>query len=278
MLYSRRYRLKIKYLPLICLALSSLAAPAAETTIEVIPLLNRSASEIQPLLSPLLEYTDWVGADGSNLLVRATPGRLAQIRTLIDKLDTPQHNLVITVIQSNHTTADRLNAAARVQMNSPVTKRTTSSVNMNSHYYQTQDNNANESTQTIRTLEGNTAYIKTGSNYPVQNVQLYSGAYGYPGVSTGTEFIPATTGFAVTPRLAGQEVILDIAPWSDNMNARGQIETRGAQAKIKVNLGEWIELGAAGENSRADINTRPAHIWQAGENSLHILVKVDKAN
>lgn len=270
--------MKVKCLLLIVMALSSLMPVAAETTLEVIPIYNRPASEIQPLLSPLLEYTDWIGADGSNLLVRTTPERLAQIKALIDQLDIPQHNLLITVIQSNHTTADRLNAATRIQLNSPVNKPSKSGIRLDSRYYQTQDNNANESTQTIRTLEGNTAYIKTGNSYPVQNIQLYPGAYGYPGVSSRTEFIAATTGFAVTPRLAGQEVILEIAPWSDNMNARGQIETQGAQTKVKVKLGEWIELGTAGEYVQDNTSTRSAHRWQTGENSLHILVKVDKAN
>lgn len=270
--------MKIKHLLLIVMALSSLVPMAAETTLEVIPVYNRPASEIQPLLSPLLEYTDWIGADGANLLVRTTPGRLAQIKALIDQLDTPQHNLVITVIQSRHTTADRLNAAARIQLNGPVNKPSKSGIRLDSRYYQTQDNNANESTQTIRTLEGNTAYIKIGNTYPVQNVQIYSGAYGYPGVSSRTEFIAATTGFAVTPRLAGQAVILEIAPWSDNMNVRGQIETQGAQTKITVNLGEWIALGTAGEYVQENTGTRSAHRWQAGESKLHILVKVDKAD
>lgn len=266
--------MKIKISLWAFIALSSAVSAAQEATLEIIPLVNRPASEIQPLLSPLLEYTDWIGSDGSNLLLRTSPERLTQIRALINQLDAPQHNLVITVIQSSHTTADRLNATARLQVNGAIGAKT--GVKLNSRYYQTQADNAHDSTQTIRALEGNTAYIKTGRNYPVQNVQIYPGAYGYPGVSTSTEFIAATTGFAVTPRLTGQEVILDIAPWTDNMNARGQIETRGAQAKIKVNLGEWIELGATSENGQ--VNTRPAHLWQTGENNLHILVKVDKAN
>ncbi|MDP2904281.1 MAG: hypothetical protein Q8N96_14440 [Methylovulum sp.] len=267
--------MKIKHLLLMFGVLSSPVAAAAETTIEVIPVLNRAASDIQPLLSPLLEYTDWAGADGPNLVVKTTPGRLGQIKALIEQLDTPQHDLIITVIQGYHTTADRLNAATRIQLDHATNNPAKSSLNINSRYFQTQDNSANESTQTIRTLEGNTAYIKTGNTYPIQNVQINAGAYGYPRVSTNTGFIAATTGFAVTPRLAGQEVILDITPWSDNMNAKGQIETQGTQTKIKVNPGEWVELGAASEHDQS--NTRSAHTWQTGESSLHILVKVDKA-
>ncbi len=55
--------------------------------------------------------------------------------------------------------------------------------------------------------------------------------------------IEATTGFEVTPRLVGQQVELDVAPWSDRFNNQGQIETQGANTTIRVNLGEWVDLG-----------------------------------
>ena len=122
-------------------------------------------------------------------------------------------NFIITVIQSRHTTAEELNAAARVKLNIPIDDFSTSSGRITGQYDQTQNQNANESTQTIRTVEGNTAFIKAGSAYPVQNIQIYNSGYGYPAVSTSTEFIDATTGFAVTPRLAGQQAILDVSPW-----------------------------------------------------------------
>ncbi|MDO9105329.1 MAG: hypothetical protein Q7U57_10245 [Methylovulum sp.] len=270
--------MKINHAPLLLIVLSSSVVLAAQTTMEVIPLLNRSASDIQPLLSPLLEYTDWVGADGANLVVKTSPERLAQIKALIEKLDTPQHNLIITVILSKHMTADRTNAKVRRQPDNSGHKQPASGINSDSHYYQTQDSNGLESTQTIRTLEGNTAYIRTGHTYPVENLRLSTGAYGYPAISTSTSYVAASTGFAVTPRLTGSEVILDITPWSDNMNTRGQINTQGAQAKLKAKLGEWVELGASNGHSAANASSRPAHIWQTDEDSLHILVKVDKAN
>jgi len=98
--------LKRKLLLLIFIALLNNISFAAETVIEVIPLYNRPASEIQPLISPMLEDTDRVIADGSNLIVRTTPDRLNEIKKFINNLDTRPNNLTITVIQSKHTTAD----------------------------------------------------------------------------------------------------------------------------------------------------------------------------
>ena len=164
--------MKRKLLSLIFIALLNNISFAAETVIEVIPIFNRPASEILPLLSPLLEDTDRVIADGSNLLVKTRPERLGEIIMLIDKLDTPLNNLIITVIQSRHTTAEELNAAARANLKLTRNNRLKSSGRITGHYYQTDDQNANESTQTIRTLEGNTAHITTGNTYPMQNVQI----------------------------------------------------------------------------------------------------------
>lgn len=266
----------MKTLLLRCLLISLANIPvlAADSTIEVIPLEYRSASEIQTLLGPMLESTDWVNADGNRLLIRTSPERLTQIKTLVNQLDTPQRNLVITVLQSSHADAEELNAAAGAQFEITGGQRSKFRGAIAGHVYQTEGGSSDESTQTIRTLEGSTAYIKVGNNYPVTHLQLYNSGYGVPSVSTQTEFVSATTGFAVTPRLAGQQAILEITPWSENMNARGQIETQEAQATLKVNLGEWVELGGVDENSRR-INARSAHVWQTNDNSLHILIKVD---
>ncbi|MFZ2405872.1 MAG: hypothetical protein WAW41_12090, partial [Methylobacter sp.] len=87
-----------------------------------------------------------------------------------------------------------------------------------------------------------------------------------------------TTGFEVIPRLAGQQVILSVAPWSDKMNGRGQIETQNAQSTIRVNLGEWVELGGSGENSSSSSNGALVNTRQIDKSQMHILVKVDRVD
>ncbi len=284
-IFPKRFTLKRKLLSIIIITLLNNISFAAETITEVIPLFNRPASEMLPLLSPLLEGADRVIADGSNLIVKTAPERLGELIMLIDKLDTPLNNLIITVIQSRQATAEKLNAAARANLNLSRNSRLKSSARMTGHYYQTDDQSSNENTQTIRTLEGNTAHITVGKTYPIQNVQTYNFGYGFPAVSTSTEFIDTTTGFAVTPRLVEQnpslekqQVILDVSPWSEKMNTIGQIETRNAQSTIKMNLGEWVELGGSDENSHSSTNGNLATIRQTNQNKLRILVKVDKAD
>lgn len=244
----------------------------AETVIEVIPLNNRPAFEIVPLLAPLLGNTAQLVDNGSNLLVKTTPDKLDEIKAIISQLDVRQSNLLITVIQSRQTTADELNAVARAQMNVQTNNSSVSvGGRMIGHLYQTQDKGDNESTQTVRTMEGVPAQIRAGNMYPRQN---FSG-YGYP---TTTEYSEATTGFTVTPRLTGQQVILSVSPWSDRMNGLGQIQTQNAQSTIRINLGEWVELGTAGESINHNTNGALVNTRQSDKSQMHILVKVDKAD
>jgi type II secretory pathway component GspD/PulD (secretin) len=256
---------------LILIALLSHSALAADTVIEVIPLTNRPAFEIVPLLAPLLDNTAQLIDNGSNLLVKTTPDRLAEIKTLVGQLDVRLSNLIITVMQSRQTTAEQLNAAAGIQLNVSADNPPRSGGRIIGHVYQTQDKNADQNTQTVRTMEGVPAHIQAGNVYPRQNFSLY----GYP---TGTDYIEATTGFSVTPRLAGQQVTLSVAPWSDKLNGQWQIQTQHAQSTLRVNLGEWVELGGVGENSSSNANGMLVNTSQTSENQMHILIKVDRAD
>ena len=260
-----------KILTLIFITLLGNSVFAAETVIEVIPLTYRPASEILPLLAPLVGDTAQLVDNGSNLLVKTTPEQLAEIKAIVGQLDVRQNNLLVTVMQSRQTTADELNAGVRVQLNVPIDNPSKSGGRMMARVRQTQGKNADENTQTIRTLEGVAAHIKAGNMYPRQNFSVY----GYP---TTTEFTEATTGFAVTPRLVGEQVTLSVSPWSDRMNGRGQIETQDAQSTLSVKLGEWVELGGAGESSNNSANSRFVNTRQIDKSQIHILVKVDKAN
>ncbi|MGZ5044471.1 MAG: secretin N-terminal domain-containing protein [Methylobacter sp.] len=257
-----------KLLALLFISLLNSSALAEDMIIEVIPLTNRPAFEILPLLAPLLGNTAQLVDNGSNLLVKTTPDRLAEIQSIVKQLDVRQSNLVITVIQSRQTTAAELNAATGVQLNVRGDAPLRVGGRMIGHLYQTQDKNADENTQTVRTMEGVPAHIKAGHIYPRQ----FSSSYGY---ATATDAAEATTGFAVIPRLAGNQVILSVSPWSDRMNGRGQIETQNAESTIRINLGEWVELGGVGENT-SSTNSALVNTRQVGKSQMHILVKVDR--
>jgi type II secretory pathway component GspD/PulD (secretin) len=242
---------------------------------EVITVYNRPASELRPLLLPLLENTDQIVANGDSLIVKTEQERLETITNLIRKLDNPLNNLLITVIQSRDATAEQLNAGVGFDVNVPLNNPGNTSGRVEGYYNQFQGRNNNQNAQTIRTLEGVPAHIKAGNVVPITNYQVYQDGYGYPYQSRSTQLIEATTGFEVTPRLIGQQVELDVAPWSDRFNRNGQIETQSANTTIRANLGEWVDLGGIEESGQSSGNSNFNYNQQSRQNNLHILVKVD---
>lgn len=257
-----------KYLALLLIALLTDSAMAAEATIEVIPLSNRPAAEIIPLLAPLLDGNAQLVDNGSNLLVKAAPGKLAEIKAIVNQLDVRQSNLMITVMQTRQANAEEMNASAGIQVNGSQSGVDGRAIG---HFYQTQDKDADSNTQRVRTLDGVPAHIKVGGLYPQQNYSVY----GYPSETNYTE---ATTGFAVVPRLTGQQVVLSVSPWSDRINGRGHIDVQNAEATLRINLGEWVELGGIGASSTSNANGTMMNTRQTSNNQMHILLKVDRVD
>ncbi len=243
---------------------------------EIIPLYNRPASELQPLISPMLEDSEYIIDNGSNLIVKATPVRLEEIKKLIIQLDARLNNLSITVIQSRTKTARILNAEANIHASIPFTRPSRFSGRFNGHFAQTDSLNNNDSTQIVNTLEGRPAYIKTGQVHPVQHLTIHDSGYGTSRISSTTQFIEATTGFLVNPRLTGEQVTIEVTPWSDKMNNRGNIETQGANTTIRVKLGEWVEIGGISEQSQNTRNGTLSHSYSTKNKNMRILIKVDK--
>ena len=250
----------------------------AESIVEVVPVYNRPASEIQPLLMPLLENTDQIVANGDNLIVKTIPERLQAVTKLIRKLDIPLNNLQITVIQSRDVTAAQLNAGMGVSLNIPLSNPAEASGSARGYFNQSQGRNNIRYTQTIRTLEGTPAQIKVGNAVPVITYQSYGDGYGYSYGNRSTQYLEATTGFEVTPRLTGRQVTLDVSPWSDRFDAYGRIQTQAADTSIRANLGEWIEIGNIEESGQNFSNGAFSSNQQFTQNRLRILVKVDLVN
>ncbi|MDD2762106.1 MAG: hypothetical protein PHH11_17660, partial [Methylomonas sp.] len=147
------------------------SAIAGDTTMAVIDLQNRSVSEIQPLLAPLLEGEEAVGGDGYTLIIKAGPARRQELRALVQKLDGRLRNLVISVLQSSHQTAEQLNAEAAVAV-SP------NRIRMQGMAGDTRDFDSRRTAQQLRTLEGQAAHIQAGQIRPVENVTIQGYGYG----------------------------------------------------------------------------------------------------
>jgi len=247
-------------------------AMADNAVIEVITLQNRPVEEIQPLLTPLLDAGEAASGDGFNLIIKASPERLENLRNVIDRLDARLHNLIISVLQSSQQSADQLNAEAGLVV-------TPSALRMRGMSGDTRDFDSRRTSQQLRTLEGQPAHIQIGQIRPVENVTIYNMGYGYPGIAINTELQEASTGFAVIPRLqSNNEVSIDIAPWSDQFLGRNWIATQSVQTSVRTTLGKWIEIGSIGEQAQTDSRGFNGFNYSTHKNERKILIKVDLAD
>lgn len=265
----------VKWLLLITVIITGHPALAEIPVLEVIPINNRPAAELIPLLEPLLNEQGRLVADGANLIVSTTPENLPELKALIRKLDVRPVDLIITVVQSTSSTAEQLNAAIRAKISGSKPANTGLTI---SHYYQTEDQRGQDNTQTLRVLAGNPAYIRSGLLTPTTHTEVYGNAYGQPLASSGTSYQETSSGFAVTPQLSGNDgVILDVEPWSGQFNTHKQIRTQSSHTTLRAKLGEWVELGVIDENNQRAAGGNFARVLQTDAIRSHILVKVDKA-
>jgi hypothetical protein len=243
---------------------------------KVISINNRPASEIRDLLLPLMQPDERAVASGSNLILRATPERLLEIQSIIGELDLAQENLLITVVQGRDISAEQFNLAAKVQAKVNPTDIVNRSFQIDAKIRKTKSKDRKQNTQTLKTIDGQPAHIKIGSAHPVQDVYVSPSRFGNPTVTSETHFLETSTGFVVTPRLVGNnQVILDIAPWSDSFNHR-QIDTQDMHTVVRVRLGEWIEIGGNTENFHSDSSSLLAEVRTTHSQNTRVLIKVDK--
>lgn len=261
--------------------LSAFVAQAQE--MQVIELRHRLASEVIPIIEPLLEPGGVItGMDGT-LFVRTGPANLAQIREILDALDRKPRQLLVTVGQGSVTDADSssVRGAAtigggdvQVGVNRPPGADPGVSVRVDRRSQRADLTNVSS----VRALEGMETFIAIGQSVPVTATHVTRG-WGGTVTQQSTEFRSASTGFYATARLNGDAVTLEISPQQQRLrsSARGPVvETAGAATTIRGRLGEWLALGAVQQSGSS--GTGGLLVWgqQSGSSQYSAWIKVDE--
>jgi type II secretory pathway component GspD/PulD (secretin) len=247
------------------------SAALAQSTLEVIPLRHRTAEQVIPVLQPLLEPGGALSGQLNQLIVRTSPGNLAQIRAALDAIDRPQRRLTISV------RFDSVQDVARREVQGAV--RITSEGGL-SAAVRVDNASARQDElvdQRIQVLEGGRATIAAGQSRPLRVRQVIQTPSG-PVVRETTEIQGAATGFDVVPRLAGGEVILEIAPQRENFvpGRSGAIQTERIESTVRGRLGEWIELGGASSSSSRSEGAMLSSRERTATGDRRVWVKVEE--
>ena len=246
-------------------------AALAQTVVEVIPLQYRSGEQVIPVIRPLLGPDSSVSGFQNQLVIRATPAELAQVRRVLAGIDTAPRRLLITVRQDADSDRSRREAEisgsigndnARVTIPGSGSRSGGNVVlregddRLRARVVDTQRSGSSGSTQSIQVLEGRSAFIRIGESRPVRSRQVVRTIVNgqvVDRVVEGTEYRNADIGFSVLPRLQGDIVTLDIDPRNESFDdaRRGTVNVQRLTTTVSGRLGEWIDLGGI-TDSRSD--------------------------
>lgn len=236
---------------------------AAQGSLEIIPLRHRTVEQVLPTLRPLLEPGGVLTGQSNQLFVRTSPANLDEIRRALAAIDTPARRLVISVRFDQAGDASRREAQATGRISSgnvsignrPGPEGVEVRIDAaNSRFDERVD-------QRVQVLEGGHAYIAAGGSRVLRYGQVQE----------------IGTGFEVVPRLAGDRVMLEIAPQRESFGPRGTVQSQRLASTVSGRLGEWIELGGAALSESRDQRAVLAGESARSSDDRRIWVRVDEA-
>lgn len=277
---------RTRRLLLILLLLPAMAL-AGGGNLKIITLQHQFPQDILPTIQSMVGEGGSASAVQNNLLIRTTPERMSQIEQVIATLDVPQSNLRITVSHdaSLSSQTQRMGASGRignddVQIDvAPAggrvggNRKNRGGNQVQLDFDQQQRDSRQQGSEFITVLEGQPAFIRVGQSVPFTS-QWVQFTQRYRVVQSATQYRDITTGFAVRPRLIGNQVELEITPRIAQQNAAGNVDFQELATVVRVTRGQWLDLGGTmqsrDEVSRAILSQ--ANSSQSGSNSLMIRV------
>jgi len=267
------HSLSFRLTRLVLLLMVLLAGPAlAQTMVEVILLKYRQADQVIPVLQPLLGREASISNFQNQLVIRATPAELAQVKRVLAGIDTQPRRLLITVRQDADVSGSRREAEVSGSIgnnNARMTVPGSSSREggnvvlregddrLRARVVDSSQAGGERTVQTVQVLEGYSAFIRAGESQPVRNRQvlrtMVNGQWVDRVVET-TDYREATTGFNVRPHLQGEMVTLDIDPQRESFDEqrRGAVNVQRVSTTVSGRLGEWMDLGGITEERSND--------------------------
>lgn len=272
-----------------------IAAQAELLIMEVVPLKHRLADDLVPTLRELVAEGGTVTGLNNQIIIRSTPANLADLKHVLEGLDTRQQQLRITVRQnvgdSSQGAADALAAHVRAGpaevaagLGGPGDAPGAGLRYQGEHAgvsvesYRTHGQDERASSHFVMAIEGTPAYIATGVSVPLPESSAVITPYG-ANVQQSLNYRNVGSGVYVTPRLAGDDVTLEISPYNEQLAARGGgvIAERSVNTVVRGRLGEWLPLGGAStashDSSRSELTTTERHADEAYD----VWVKVEVA-
>jgi len=230
---------------LMAVLIAALPVVAEEDRVETFAVRYRSAEELALALRPLAGPAGVVTAAAGRLVVRASPAAIAEIKRVLDEMDTPPRSLRVTVKQDTDASTSTRSGEVTVETREGGTvERRTSRTVVGGSLSRHGSDTSSTGTEWLQVLEGSRAFIRVGRSVPATETQLIPSAGGAIVVQE-TVYLDADLGFYVVPRVAGDQVTLEISTSNDTVDDQGVFDVQRAHTTVSGRLGEWLSVGEA---------------------------------
>lgn len=243
----------MKRLVAFALLVLSLSLQAAT---EVLPVNYRSADELLPVVESVLGDDGRVSVYSNQLVINASPEKIAEVRELLAQLDSAPRRLLISVDTSESAQTDssgyRVDGSVRAGDVELQTGRGERHGRDQVRIISRSTASRGGGVQQVHASEGWPALVQIGQSVPLTTTSV--GPYGQ--VQQQVQYRNVTRGFYVTARVIGDQVEVEIDSHNDRLNpARpGLVDIQGTSTRIRGRLGEWLPLSGVDQSGRQDEN------------------------
>lgn len=249
---------------------------AALAATDIVPLNYRSAADLEPILQRLAGDEANIASYGNQIIISSDSSiKMAEIKRLINDLDTEPKQLLITIDRSGsgQVYEHDYGVKGRIEVgNSQVEIGS----NVENRFSQNSRSINQQGTQQLRTLEGSTVNITSGVQRP-QVTQVYKDNYGR--IIERRQDYSHEQGLRVTANIQGQQVTLTVdgSYLSPNSTAN-QIQSESISTQLTGRLGQWFELGNLSTQRQYQGQEISGYQKNSDQSSIGIRLKVDLIN
>jgi hypothetical protein len=247
---------------------------------EVIPLSFRTADEVLGVVQSVLGNEGKVNAYGNQLIVNAEPAKIAEVRALLQQLDTEPRRLLISVDtnESGYQTDRGYRADGSISAGNAEVQVGQGESNGRDQVriIRRSTDSRSGGTQQVQATEGYPALIQVGQSVPLTTRSR--DYYGQP--YSNTQYRDVTRGFYVTASLSGELVHINISSNRDRLSQTqpGAIDVQSTDTRVSGRVGEWISIGAINEQNQGEQSDFLQQRSTQGREDMTIRVKVDVVN
>ncbi len=246
----------------------------ADTSIHTLQLKHRLASEVLPQIEAFLPPTATVRAFEGTIILKSDRATLANVELLLEKLDTPLQNVLITVMRTNSELSQQRGGSTHIGVEAGDNVRASVGINRWSTHGHLDDNQQYRA----RGLAGQPVSINLGEMVPQQQQLVFLTHQGIA-VEQQTRYISTANGFQALPYLlADQQVRVEIHPFFSKLS-RVDHDIRSSEviSSVSGQIGEWLEIGRIEDSATLDndgVTTYRSHEQQ----SQILYLKIELSN